>query len=125
MAAYLQIKGEGTARNVAAARAWLKTAEAEDNRFGDLLLGLMALEGLDMRKDPASAQARLQSAADYEIDYAQYRLGLAYRDGLLGNKDWVKAATYLKRAADQGFVPAERELLALIPTKGQSSRAAQ
>jgi TPR repeat protein len=90
--------GIGVAKDLDAARKWLKMAADQNNAFGAYYLGRLMSD-----RDATKAQALFKIAADQGLPQAQYLYGKALKDGRGIAVDRVGAYVWLTIAADAGY----------------------
>lgn len=90
-------------------KEFMKAAEAGD-RYAQVMVGNMYLEGTGTERDAAKAATWLERAATGGHSYAQYALGLLYMSGQGVPKDAAKGVAWLDKAAQQGSFFAQTTL---------------
>jgi TPR repeat protein len=104
-------KGEGVAKDPAAARKWMLRAAIAGLPTAQADLGEMLLDGEGGPPDPAAALPWLQLAATASHPIAQFQLGEIYEAGQVVPQDLKLARQYYAAAASHG-VTAARDRLA-------------
>ena len=109
-AAYMQFVGKGTPKDKKKGAVlftrYKKVMMATPDPYGDWLIGMMYLEGIDVPKDDAKAAEQFQISADKNNSLGLYHLGLMYKEGRGVEKDAAKAYDYVSKAADQNLMEA-------------------
>ncbi len=104
--AVLYVRGDGLARDLAAAASWFYAAAQGGNLAAQFNLGVIYQRGLGVAPNPDAAISWYQRAASRDYPAAEYNLALAYAEGRGTPQDWVAAARWYHQAALQGLVPA-------------------
>jgi uncharacterized protein len=95
---YMYFYGISTAKNFAAAVAWLKQAVAQDNRSAEALLGFAYDNGYGVPQDYVMAIRYYKHAAQHGSINAMGLLGEKYYNGQGTAQDWAKAYLLLSMA---------------------------
>jgi TPR repeat protein len=107
-------RGEGAARDEAAAVRWLRRAAARGSAEAARLVGLAYWWGrLGAPRDRARGAPYLLAAARRGDPAAMYQLALARRDGQGLARSPAAAAGWARRASEAGFARARRLLARL------------
>lgn len=109
-------KGEGVAKDQAAARKWMLRAAFAGLPTAQADLGEMLLDGEGGPPDPAAALPWLQLAATASHPLAQFQLGEIYEAGQVVRQDLPLAKRYYAAAASHGVEAARDRLAALNGT---------
>ena len=100
----LYFRGQGTARDLIQARAWLEKAAAQDDPYALYALGRAMDESLGpAMADPVRAADLFRRAAQLGHPLAALRYGLALNEGVGVRKDPVAAQTWLLYAEKSGI----------------------
>jgi TPR repeat protein len=109
-------KGEGVAKDPAAARRWMLKAALTGMPTAEADLGEMLLNGEGGEPDPKAAMPWLDLAAEAGHPIAEFQLGEIYEAGQVVPQNLAKAKTYYAAAAAAGVTAAGDRLAALNGT---------
>ncbi|HEX3862137.1 MAG TPA: tetratricopeptide repeat protein [Stellaceae bacterium] len=116
--AVLYAKGDGVARDYAAAARWFKAAAEQGVVRAQYDLGVLFERGRGVPLDYAQAAGWYRKAADQNHPLAQYNLAVAYTKGEGLQQNFAEAAIWYRRAAAQGVIAAMVNL-AILYERGE------
>ena len=108
--AFAYLRGEGVARDTAAAARWSAAAAEQGEVVAEALAGTL---GLDGGRNAARAPGWLAAAAAGGNVKAMHNLAIAYARGRGVTADPARAAAWFLRAADYGYVDSAFDLAVL------------
>ena len=103
-------KGEGVARDAAAAAKWFRRAAEQGHAQAQYNLGVAYHQGEGVARDAAAAAKWWRLAAEQGFADAQVLLGAMYSNGEGVPQDSVEAAKWTRCAAEQGDAAAQFNL---------------
>ena len=103
-------RGEGIAKDEAAAVGWYRRAAGQGYAPGQTDLGFMYEKGQGVAKNERTAVDWYRKAAEQGYAPAQTNLGIMYEYGQGVVKDYGYAITWYRKAAEQGYALAQSNL---------------
>jgi localization factor PodJL len=107
------LRGQGVARDSAAALRWSMAAAKSGQPVAQYLLGALLEQGAVKRPDPAQAFAWFAAAAAKGNLRAMHTLAIAYAQGLGTEKNPALAAQWFTAAATRGYTDSAFDLAVL------------